>query len=172
MDSHSGTLYQEQGDDEWCLEKDQVPNIIKAQFEGLLESNFNRLGDNTLITSATISISHVLDTQESLYPTGELTIGRKKALKIGDKVISSCKSHGMITRRDRLRNMLGGETDDRQDLKQGVFKMRWNMTEEVSKVIEKGVELGIINGGDDGKEKKSDNWSLSEEVAKVIEPCK
>ncbi|KAK1561161.1 hypothetical protein Q3G72_035079 [Acer saccharum] len=61
--------------------------------------------------------------------------------------------------------------------KRNLRKVIWNLDEEISKVIEKGVELGVdfklratCSSEKGGKKfNKGDNWSFEEEVAKVIE---
>ncbi|KAK0583522.1 hypothetical protein LWI29_037804 [Acer saccharum] len=61
----------------------------------------------------------------------------------------------------------------------GELHGRWNLEEEVAKVIGKGFALGVLQGSEDGirikgtqgehKKNRSVKWSFSEEVAKVIE---
>ncbi|KAI9166259.1 hypothetical protein LWI28_029071 [Acer negundo] len=132
------------------------------------------------------SVSHVSETQQlegvNLVASGIVnSYGRLKNVssKKVSKPTTYVKRHGMKTRKDRRLISQGLE-----DLRKGISssylgKGCRNLDVELSKVIEKGVELGFLkfpNSGDKGgvdNEERDDNlavaWSLSEEVAKVIE---
>jgi hypothetical protein len=98
---------------------------------------------------------------------------------IGGKMISSLKRHGMVTRKDRCLEHRAHEPVGERSFKEIVEKRRWNLNEEIAKVVEKGIELGVIKGGGGSKRGEqlsvdpsgnlTGNWKLSEEVAKVIE---
>ncbi|KAK0592658.1 hypothetical protein LWI29_023017 [Acer saccharum] len=132
-----------------------------------------------------MSLSHVSATQYPIHANvekatcEEFTIGKRKSMKSGGKMISSFKRHGMVTRKDRsLEHNASGTASERCPNKI-LAKGRWNLKDEVTKVIEKGVALGVINvkaGGNGGEvrsvgsnEEKLVNGNLSEEVAKVME---
>ncbi|KAK1592366.1 hypothetical protein Q3G72_023744 [Acer saccharum] len=97
-------------------------------------------------------VSHVSATQYSNL-VGEETskvcnqeIGKRRNTAYGRKTLNSIKRHDMITRKDRINeeNILGsmGCSDSIRSRGRG----RWKLEEEVAKVIEKGLDLGVING--------------------------
>ncbi|KAK1582114.1 hypothetical protein Q3G72_011956 [Acer saccharum] len=97
-------------------------------------------------------VSHVSATQY-LNLVGEETskvcnqeIGKRRNTAYGRKTLNSIKRHDMITRKDRINeeNILGsmGCSDSIRSRGRG----RWKLEEEVAKVIEKGLDLGVING--------------------------
>ncbi|KAK1576183.1 hypothetical protein Q3G72_011618 [Acer saccharum] len=132
-----------------------------------------------------MSLSHVYATQYPIHANvekatyEEFTIGKRKSMKSGGKMISSFKRHGMVTRKDRSLEHNASGTASERCPKKILAKGRWNLKDEVTKVIEKGVALGVINvkaGGNGGEvrsvgsnEEKLVNGNLSEEVAKVME---
>ncbi|KAK0596101.1 hypothetical protein LWI29_012847 [Acer saccharum] len=158
--------------------------LKRAHFE--LESDgFSKAQEEENCSSSGFQVSHVSETQNA-YLMGEVSsksynqeTGKGRNSAIGKKTLSSIKSHGMITRKDRINEENDpGSVRCLESIKSG-GKGRWNLEKEVEKVIEKGVVLGIIhehvaNKGSaqvpvDDQNKGGGSWSLSEEVAKVIE---
>ncbi|KAK3199767.1 hypothetical protein Dsin_023182 [Dipteronia sinensis] len=137
-------------------------------------------------SSSDKSISHVSETQQLdrdnlvakvvANSSGRL---RKVSSKKVTKTISSVKRHGMKTRKDR-NSICQGLDELRKGISSSIpDKDRWDVDVELSKVVEKGVELGYlkfpksVNNGGVANEGRGDSSaearSLNEEVAKVIE---
>ncbi|KAK0601586.1 hypothetical protein LWI29_025578 [Acer saccharum] len=136
-----------------------------------------------LIDEGGNQVSHVLTTQYSNF-TGEvsskacyLESGKRRSMVNSRKNSSSLKHHGMVTHNDRSNGLHVPGSVSRSEICLSQGKGRWNLEEEVVKVIEKGVALGVIvdqeeNKGcgktmSDERKKKCVRWSLSEEVAKI-----
>ncbi|KAK0606710.1 hypothetical protein LWI29_003197 [Acer saccharum] len=156
-------------------------SLNKAHIELITDSKSKELEDETWSSSPGNSISHVSATQfssgiEVVVQSAQLVNGkRKKPIRCGSKAISSSKSHGMVTRKDRGKDKRFEDTAP----KENVSKRRWNLEAKMAKVIDKRDQLGVINrnvvdkNGDitqaGVKDKKNVRWSLREDVAKVIE---
>ncbi|KAK0598187.1 hypothetical protein LWI29_032371 [Acer saccharum] len=89
---------------------------------------------------------------------------------------SSVKIHRMKTRKDKSLLPQVAEEIGNRNMGATLGKGRWNLDDEITKVIEKGVALGFINIRKSMKRNgpesaivehgKSESWNLSDEVAK------
>ncbi|KAK1574964.1 hypothetical protein Q3G72_001396 [Acer saccharum] len=90
--------------------------------------------------------------------------GCREKRKKGKGVQTRVKSHPMKTRRP---------TGSKKRIKEVI----WNLDEEITKVFEKGAELGVVfksakanNGTEEGDgQSKGRNWNLEDEVKKVVD---
>lgn len=131
------------------------------------------------------SVSHVSDSMalsqqgEEESSQGILAIRNNRLSRNRGRGISSCKRHGMVTRKDRSKEVNDSSVLGSSCKRKESSTVKWDLEMEIAKVMEKGIELGILKGLNAGKgdedlhvsEKcqQTDNWRLSEEVAKVIE---
>ncbi|KAK1582650.1 hypothetical protein Q3G72_016985 [Acer saccharum] len=102
-------------------------------------------------------VSHVLTTQYSNF-TGEvsskacyLESGKRRSMVNSRKNSTSLKHHGMVTHNDRSNGLHVPGSVSRSEICLSQGKGRWNLEEEVVKVIEKGVALGIIIDQEENK---------------------
>ncbi|KAK0579855.1 hypothetical protein LWI29_032593 [Acer saccharum] len=112
-------------------------------------------------------------TTQSAIPEDEVTKKRK-----GGRSFSFTKYHSMKTRNSRNSNPLETRSDH---IPEPISLSNWNLEVEITKVIEKGVALGINfnKRSDDSSPKATDEeesqkvirnqWNLEEEVTKIIE---
>ncbi|KAK2638138.1 hypothetical protein Ddye_025933 [Dipteronia dyeriana] len=128
----------------------------KTQVEKKTDYNFNMSVEETLSSNEN-SISHVSATQHQSLAKGisitceKSMIGKRKNVKNGRRLTSSCQRHGMVTRKDRSLEQHGLRIVRGRDLNKDGAKGRWNLKDEMAKLIEKGVALTVINGVDAGK---------------------
>ncbi|KAK0583563.1 hypothetical protein LWI29_038223 [Acer saccharum] len=137
------------------------------------------------ISSPDISVSHISETQfqnmlsEVEEPEStDMRLQSKKQLRKNAYKSRVVRSQSM--KHCRRSQMKGKNGSGRSRV--SVLRKRWNLEEEVSKVIEKGKSLGYFNLSNSGKDGggisaggrmvNSGAWSLSEEVAKILETGK
>ncbi|TXG62753.1 hypothetical protein EZV62_009747 [Acer yangbiense] len=107
---------------------------------------------NSKNSSSGNSFSHISETLFHQSATEEedhiLTMGRERKKASSKRIAKSCssmKSHGMKTRKDKSLLKRGVQEIVKEDVVPSLSRGRWNLEEEVTKVIEKGVALGYFN---------------------------
>ncbi|KAK1561193.1 hypothetical protein Q3G72_035362 [Acer saccharum] len=151
-----------------------------------MDNNYIRYNDGVggSQSSSANSLSHVSDTlftfegREMVAFDSNSTATKNKSTKSGFKPVTSVKRHGMITRKDRMSVSQNSIVSSRPIGINGELHGRWNLEEEVAKVIGKGFALGVLQGSEDGirikgtqgehKKNRSVKWSFSEEVARLL----
>ncbi|KAK1575503.1 hypothetical protein Q3G72_006061 [Acer saccharum] len=132
------------------------------------------------------SFSHISETPFSQQITDGM-VRSKGGRSVKNRILSkkgicnrsSVKIHGMKTRKDKSLLPQVAEEIGNRNMGATSGKGRWNLDDEITKIIEKGVALGFINIRKSVKRNgpesaivehgKSESWNLSDEVAKVIE---
>ncbi|KAI9196679.1 hypothetical protein LWI28_026046 [Acer negundo] len=150
---------------------------LKNNCEGINEVN----DEVALVVDKVKSVSHVSD-YLNLRLHGEEVISQGRSVirnKNGGKGLSTCKRHGMVTRKDRSKEVQVSSVSDFSGKRKGLALDRWDLKVKVANVIENGIELGLRIGTIAGqcgersqtseKTQRTVNWRLSEEIAKVIE---
>ncbi|KAK0603008.1 hypothetical protein LWI29_000415 [Acer saccharum] len=161
-------------------------NILDQDNVALAQANSSQIHNGSFISGSVGEASTFvqetcnegdLDSISNQSEEGELTSSILLQGKTRrNKVRKARKRHGMVTRRDKSEApILSKAMEQRKSVEGGCEKI-WNLRVKLAKVIEKGVELGLLNSSNDGVGRKGlviacklGEWILDEEVAKVIE---
>lgn len=192
-------LGQEKNPQDSCYHLTASPNRISGQKSNeahieLLEkaqSNQRKIQCQEVLSeeqksSSGNSVSHISETlfhQSAIIEEHRiLSTGRERKKNSSKKIAKSCssiKSHSMKTRKDKSQLVRGVQEITKETEVTRCSRGRWNLEEELAKVLEKGVALGYFNrslhshksgtGISEGGIAKTGAWNLSDEVAKVIE---
>ncbi|KAK3199675.1 hypothetical protein Dsin_023090 [Dipteronia sinensis] len=166
------------GEDVPLVDAERGNSAVETQIEHL-DHNPVLSNDNLTTSSVEGEVGNFPDVEETELAEVE-TQARKDFthMKGASRVSTFSKVHRMKTRKDATVNSVIVQSSDRTEgYKSNVFE-RWNLEIEVTKIIEKGVELGHIiptsATGDrkitrEGSREQTGSWNLSQEVAKVIE---
>ena len=110
---------------------------------------------------------------EDKVPSVVTPANRPKKVRGGTMKYSS-KCHSMITQDSKIG--VGNSVQELVVGEEGDIIRTWNLAEEMNKVIEKCVALGVISNSNKEEETEiegnSELWNLKEEVAKIIETRK
>ncbi|KAK1553277.1 hypothetical protein Q3G72_032047 [Acer saccharum] len=108
----------------------------RAYVEPNSGANFEELDDETCSSSLGNSGSHVSATQftsaneATVHSNLEVSGKKRKSLKTGSKVFSSSKSHGMVTRNNRIRD----QSSEGLIPKENQIIRNWRLEKEIAKV--------------------------------------
>ncbi|KAK2660312.1 hypothetical protein Ddye_006845 [Dipteronia dyeriana] len=141
--------------------------------------------DGDKLSSSGNQVSHVSTTKfsnvagEVSSKAGLMDSRRIRTTMVSRNCSSSLKSHSMTTRKDKKNVKYDSDSSRRSETELRITRGIWNLKEEMAKVNDKGVALGVICGTETGNgsasiirewlNKKKVRWSLCEEVDEVIE---
>ncbi|KAK3199334.1 hypothetical protein Dsin_022749 [Dipteronia sinensis] len=120
----------------------------RSKDDGLAKGLLLVLGEKESDGMGEINLSVVLST-----PSPKKTSPKYKGLL--------AKMHGMQTRRDKSRDTVVSTNNE-----------KWNLEVEITKVVEKGVELGVDFNSKSKTVWKTGKWNLEDEIFKVLETGK